>query len=113
LLFATDAESRILMQRRPATGVWQGLWSLPEAQDLDAARQWFDTYLRGSFDIVEPLADIAHGFSHYRLLLQPLRWTGVAAATRVDDNAHMRWVEPAELSSLGIPAPIRTLIETQ
>jgi len=113
VLLAVDEQQRILMQRRPATGVWQGLWSLPEAKDLDAARHWFGTHLRGSFDIGEPLAEIAHGFSHYRLLLRPLRWAGVAAATRVDDNADLRWVERHQFASLGIPAPIRTLIETQ
>ncbi len=113
VLLAVDEQSRILMQRRPATGVWQGLWSLPEAHDLDAARHWFGSHLRGSFDIVESLAEITHGFSHYRLLLRPLRWTGVAAATRVKDNADLRWVERHQFASLGIPAPIRTLIETQ
>ena len=113
VLLAVDEQRRILLQRRPPTGVWQGLWSLPEAQDLDAARHWFGTHLRGSFDIVEPLAEITHGFSHYRLLLRPLRWTGVAAATRVDDNADLRWVQQHQFASLGIPAPIRTLIETQ
>jgi A/G-specific adenine glycosylase len=113
VLLAVDEQSRILMQRRPAAGVWQGLWSLPEAHDLDAARHWFGIHLRGIFEIAEPLATIAHGFSHYRLLLRPLRWTGVAATTRVNDNADLRWVDRSQLASLGIPAPIRTLIEAQ
>ena len=113
VLFAMDAKSRILMQRRPAAGVWQGLWSLPEAQDLEAARHWFGTHLAGSFETAETLATIAHGFSHYRLLMRPLRWTGVAAATRVNDNDGLRWVDRSQLASLGIPAPIRTLIEAK
>ena len=113
VLLAVDQQARILMQRRPTAGVWQGLWSLPEAHDLDAARHWFGTHLQGDFDRFEPLDAIAHGFSHYRLLLRPLRWIGVAATTRVEDNADLRWVAGDQLLSLGIPAPIRTLIEAQ
>jgi A/G-specific adenine glycosylase len=60
----------------------------------------------------EPLAAIAHGFTHYRLQLQPLQWREVALRARVADNDDLRWVARGELAALGIPAPIRKLLET-
>jgi A/G-specific adenine glycosylase len=113
ILLAVDADARVLLQRRPTSGVWAGLWSLPEVDDDEGARSWFDSHLDGDPDDVEALAPIAHAFSHFRLQLRPLRWTGVAARTRVRDNPDLRWIEPGQLSSLGIPAPIRSLLQAQ
>ena len=111
VLLARDAEARVLMQRRPANGVWAALWSLPEAADHVDARAWFDRHVAGDYDAGETIPAVAHAFSHYRLNLQPLRWRGVAARMQVADNDDLRWVEQAQLASLGIPAPIRRLLQ--
>ncbi|WP_051176472.1 A/G-specific adenine glycosylase [Luteimonas mephitis] len=113
VLLLRDAGGRVLLQRRPPTGVWAALWSLPEAATHEAARDWFGTHVRGNYDHGEPLDAIAHGFTHYRLTLQPLRWHRVAMRHAVGDNDDLRWVSRDELHAFGIPAPIRTLLEAQ
>jgi A/G-specific adenine glycosylase len=110
VLLLRDTAGRTLLQRRPATGVWAQLWSLPEADGHAQARAWFAAHVAGDYDAAEALAPVAHGFTHYRLLLQPLRWREVAAAAAVADNGDLRWVAPAEFDSLGIPAPVRKLL---
>jgi A/G-specific adenine glycosylase len=100
-----------LLQRRPPSGVWASLWSLPQADDRLAARAWFDRHLLGDYEAAEPLAPIGHGFSHYRLQLQPLRLHRVAMRAQVADNPDLRWVAREQLVSLGIPAPIRKLLQ--
>ena len=111
VLLARDAEARVLLQRRPPAGVWAALWSLPEAADHRAARAWFERHVAGDYDAGERIPPIAHAFSHYRLNLQPLRWRGVAARPLVADNDDLRWVGDEQLTSLGIPAPIRRLLQ--
>ena len=113
VLLLRDAHGRVLLQRRAPTGVWAALWSLPEADTHENAREWFDAHLDGDYDRGEPLDAIAHGFTHYRLTLLPLRWREVALRAAVRDNHELRWVARDELSALGIPAPIRTLLEAQ
>ena len=116
VLLARDRNGRVLLQRRPPAGVWATLWSLPEAGDHDSARDWFARHLNGDFDAGEPLAAIDHGFSHYRLQLQPLRWDELALRARVADNdggQPLRWIARCELPMLGIPAPIRKLLESE
>jgi A/G-specific adenine glycosylase len=112
VLLLRDRDDRVLLQRRAPTGVWAALWSLPEAVDHALARDWFAQHLEGDYDAGEPLATIAHGFTHYRLQLQPLQWCEVALRARVTDNGDLRWIARAELATLGIPAPIRKLLET-
>jgi A/G-specific adenine glycosylase len=110
LLWAEDAQGRVLLQRRPPSGIWAGLWSLPDQPDHAGARHWFDAHLRGDYDHAEPLPAVPHGFTHYRLTLHPLRWRDVEARNAVRDNPDLRWVERAQLAALGLPAPIRKLL---
>lgn len=118
VLLLLDHDGRVLLQRRPTSGVWAALWSLPEAADHAAARDWFERHIdtghgRADYDRATSLAPIDHGFTHYRLQLQPSRWTDVAMHARVADNDGLRWVARAGLAALGIPAPIRKLLESQ
>ena len=104
------ADGEILLQRRPETGIWASLWTLPQADDDAATREWFRTHVEGDFASTEGLAPVAHAFSHYKLELQPLRVRPVALRARVGDNDDLRWVARDELNTLGIPAPIRRLL---
>lgn len=113
VLLARDHDDRVLLQRRPSSGVWAALWSLPEAEDHAGARIWFERHLQGEYDAGQALATIDHGFTHYRLQLHPLRWRGVPARAQVADNDDLRWVAREQLTSLGIPAPIRKLLQDE
>lgn len=111
LLLLLDAEGRVLLQRRPPTGVWAQLWSLPEARDEAEARDWFARHAGAGFDGGETLQAIPHVFSHYRFVMHPRRWQGVVATPCVRDDDDLRWVPPAALRELGIPAPVRRFLE--
>ena len=110
VLLAENAQGEVLLQRRPPTGIWASLGSLPEAGSHEQARAWFSAHLHGDYDHAEPLAEIPHTFTHYRLHLQPLRWRALAARDAVRDNDDLRWVARANLATLGLPAPIRKLL---
>jgi len=109
-LLLRNARGELLLHKRPPTGIWASLWSLPQADDLAQARTWFDGHLRGDFDAAETLPDLLHVFTHYRLHMQPLAIAPVAAGAALGDNADLRWVGPGELATLGLPAPIRKLL---
>ncbi|HEX6397058.1 MAG TPA: NUDIX domain-containing protein, partial [Steroidobacteraceae bacterium] len=119
-LLLRDAEGRVLLQRRPATGVWAQLWSLPEAAAHANARAWFAAHIAGDYDAGEALAPVAHGFTHYRLQIQPLRWRDARALATgplstgqpsSSDNDDLRWIPRDTLAALGLPAPIRKLLD--
>ncbi len=111
MLLAQNDAGEVLLQRRPPVGIWASLWSLPEAGDHDAARTWFHAHLDGDYEQPESLPEVPHVFSHYRLRMQPLRWHGARAGNAVRDDANLRWVARADLPSLGLPAPVRRLLE--
>lgn len=110
MLLIKDEVGRVLLQRRPPTGIWASLWSLPEHADLVEARIWFERHVEGGFERMQACAPVMHGFSHYRLQILPHRINGVGARVAIGDNDSLRWTTGAELTGIGLPAPIRRLL---
>ena len=110
MLVLRDRSGRVLLERRPPTGVWAELWSLPEAADADAARREFGRELADAEIRFRRLTPFVHTFSHYRLDVTPLA-LDLDGAPRVADTATRRWLHPREAAALGLPAPVRKLIE--
>jgi A/G-specific adenine glycosylase len=113
MLVLRDSQGRLLIERRPPTGVWAGLWSLPEANDQatakrDAARYGGRVNGKSTF---APLPPFVHGFSHYRLEVTPLSLQ-VTTGRQIADDPDRRWVQPEQAAALGLPAPVRKLIAT-
>ncbi|WP_422508536.1 A/G-specific adenine glycosylase [Stenotrophomonas sp. GZD-301] len=108
-LLLRDGRGRVLLQKRPDTGIWAQLWTLPQAERGSDLQDWFDAHLDGSLEDAEALPVLEHTFSHYRLHLQVMscRVAGLRA-----DVPGLRWVATEELPTLGLPAPIRKLLET-
>ncbi|MFT4178967.1 MAG: A/G-specific adenine glycosylase [Thermomonas sp.] len=113
MLVLRDGEGRVLLQRRPPAGIWASLWSLPEAEDTASANIVFDKHARGDFAKARTGETIQHGFSHYRLRIQPLHIDNVKPRNAVGDNPDLRWASRAELAGIGLPAPVRRLIDKE
>ncbi|HEX7915121.1 A/G-specific adenine glycosylase [Rudaea sp.] len=113
MLVLRDAHGRLLLERRAPTGVWAGLWSLPEAEDEASARgEVAHTHgVDASAIVFRPLPPFVHGFSHYLLDVTPLA-LDLQPAHSVADAADRRWLHPHEAAALGLPAPVRKLIES-
>ncbi len=113
MLVLVDDGGCVLLERRPRTGVWAELWSLPEcADDADAERAARALPARID-DEAEALPGFRHTFSHYHLDVQPLRWRAraIEGVAEGSDSAPLRaWFNAAELVSLGLPAPVRKLL---
>jgi len=110
MLIIEDAAGRILLQRRPPTGIWASLWSLPEHDDIDSARHWCQQHLQGDVDDAHTLPSLLHGFSHFRLHIHPQRMQVNGLRNSVRDNDTLRWVTRDALTRIGLPAPIRKLL---
>ena len=102
----------VLLERRPPTGIWGGLWSLPEAAD-EAALAVRAGEL-GAANTLARLAPLTHTFTHFKLDIEPrLADCDVRAprgARELRDEASA-WVLLDELDAYGMPAPVRKLLE--
>jgi A/G-specific adenine glycosylase len=104
--------SRLWLVQRPDTGVWGGLWSLPEWP----ADEELTTRVARWPGEGEALPAIEHALTHFDWTLRPLRWTwpeDLAAADQQALEAALpvgRWLMQAEALQLGLPAPVRRLL---
>jgi len=105
MLFAQDASGGVRLQRRPATGVWGGLWAPPEYDSREAVLA--DLPAGAVPREGEPLL---HVFTHFDLLIRPL-WARVAAASAVAEESGSLWYNAARPASVGLPAPVIQLLK--
>ncbi len=103
--------SEILLVRRPSTGIWGGLWCLPELSEQEdaklAARRWGVE----SATTCEPLPVIRHAFTHFELEIAPERVLAGKLSPRAAEPGSL-WLPLAELAGVGLPRPIERLLHT-
>jgi A/G-specific adenine glycosylase len=104
VLTAGDA---VLLEKRPPTGIWGGLWSLPEAADEDALAAVAHSF--GGAEQLQRLAPLTHTFTHFKLDIEPRLAVSRGSHAQAAD-AETAWVPLAEIDSFGLPAPVRKLL---
>ena len=111
-LVLRDRSGALLLERRPPSGIWGGLWCFPEcgpAADVEAI-------CRSRFGVrpvaTTRLAAIAHGFTHFKLDVHPILVDiDGDHGTAVADPGEHRWCLPGAAAHLGLAAPVKRLIE--
>jgi A/G-specific adenine glycosylase len=99
------------LERRPGTGIWAGLHSVPVFDAEAAALAQLGPHWHGR---LQPLAAVPHSLTHRELRLHPLlldvpdaqAWPGAPAA----GSTAGRWVPAAQLPDVGLPTPVRQLL---
>jgi A/G-specific adenine glycosylase len=88
----------VLLQKRPAPGIWGGMWCFPEtdAGTFAAAALRFG-------------AEVGDGFTHFRLRIHPMLMR-VRRRTSFASEAGIAWVDIEAALSYAIPVPVRSLL---
>jgi A/G-specific adenine glycosylase len=109
-LLLSDADNRILLEKRPPTGIWGGLWSLPEFDSIKAAHDWC---LTKSIHVADQqtLATRRHTFSHYHLDYTPLLIQSDNPINIVMEADQSVWYKADQVNKLGLAAPIKLLLQ--
>ena len=119
-LLVIEHDGSLLFERRPAQGIWGGLWSLPECameedpRGIALARFGIDA---GTLHALPPLE---HGFTHFRLTMHAVRMEVGAHAgngadrvlQRVAERDDLAWLATDAIDAAGLPAPIRRLVSS-
>lgn len=92
-----DRHGQLLMERRPPAGIWGGLWCLPEQLLAEPPGE-------------AAKADLCHQFSHFELAIYLHRSRQLPKC--VSEHAEQAWFSPVEALNLGLPRPVRTILES-
>jgi A/G-specific adenine glycosylase len=104
------SKGEVLLEKRPPSGIWGGLWSLPEADANEApkkalARDW-------GIDAadVERLEPFEHAFTHFTLEVEPWR-ARPRKSTRLAEGKSAMWLPLSEVAGAALPAPVKKLLK--
>ena len=112
LLWAQRPDGSVWLERRPASGIWGGLYCLPAFESQDALEAFVPKHLYLSMAFVMPFK---HVLTHKDLHLHPVRVDFSAAdempltATETSPTSVGAWYAPDAWPAMGLPAPIRKL----
>ena len=97
----------VLLEKRPATGIWGGLWSLPECPVAEEAQL---AALRLGYPVQARLAlpVLVHSFTHFRLTIMPWR-LDVPRPAKADAPGYL-WLPLTDLEGAALPAPVRRIL---
>jgi A/G-specific adenine glycosylase len=105
-----EHEDALLLERRPAPGIWGGLWCFPQIDvDEDASAICVSRYGVHA-EAAEMLPTVEHGFTHYRLSISPMRLRATRVTARVCETDH-RWITASKVRDAAVPAPVRRILD--
>ncbi len=114
LAVATRAPGEVLLQKRPDSGIWGGLWAPPEFEEAKDATKWIADTLSVPPDACQVEAPFHHTFTHFKLETHSVRahlaanW---APGNVVECSAeNLKWFSLHPPPSVGLPAPIVRLL---
>lgn len=91
-------QNAVLLEKRPTSGIWGGLWSLPETTSADA-----------NFENASTLNTFTHVFTHFKLHITPLLVYTERLNPQVNQAGSV-WLPIEEAISAAIPTPIRRIL---
>ncbi len=109
LLMACTSAGEVWLEKRPAPGIWGGLWCFPEAGER-SPEQWSLDTLGLTPATVEHWPEFRHTFSHYHLDIEPVLLQMDAAPGHVMEAGRQLWYNVRESAQVGLAAPVVKLL---
>ncbi len=102
--------NKFLLEKRPPTGIWGGLWCFPQCDYED---NWQE-FCFNNFGIT-PIkfatqAIIRHTFSHFHLIMHPIIITMQKQTPLIRDNSALCWYDTKNPGTIGLSKPVSDLL---
>jgi A/G-specific adenine glycosylase len=110
LVVAMRGGHKVLLERRPPSGLWGGMWGLPECPTRAHAEQWCREHLSGA-GTLRTSSPLKHAFSHFDYQMHPLVVHCLGKAESLRDDDRFLWYDTQRPAKIGLPKPIATLVK--
>ena len=114
LLWAQTPDGTIYLHKRPSKGIWANLHCLPVFDSEQALRDAIPASWQA---LLRPLPAFTHVLTHKDLQLHPFqvfpKSSADAETIHIGNVENGRWVAATNWEALGLPAPVRKLLNMQ
>jgi A/G-specific adenine glycosylase len=114
MLILQNHRQALLLEKRPSTGIWGGLWAFPQFEDEAALQDWLISreYQFEDMEIIE-LPTIKHTFSHFHLHIAPHLYRiseKSASVKRIMEADSLLWYNVNQEFPGGLPQPVSRIL---
>lgn len=109
------AQSRlgeVLLQQRPSSGIWGGLWSFPEVNTTEDIQYICQHQLNLNIINISEKPHFRHVFSHFKLDITPHIIQCNKNENHINENKNTSWYKISDALQLGLPAPVKSFLQT-
>lgn len=109
-----SCNGKILLEKRPATGIWAKLWSTPEivgTPTLAAIKTFCHEQLRLTTKQIKLGDEFRHTFSHFHLDISPAFIKIDTIPRKIMESSQQIWYNVAKPPKVGLPQPIKKLLQ--
>ena len=103
-------QNKVLLQQRPAVGLWGGLWAFPSFDSQQELTNYCDKH-GINLERAETLPEKRHTFSHYHLDYTPVVCLASQPTQHIAEQAKTCWYQSTSHVKIGLPKPVSQLIE--
>ena len=102
-------QNEILLEKRPQTGIWGGLWSLPEIDMHEIASEIAKSRFGLEVKAQETMPVVKHTFTHFKLQITPQPLHLIKQTLQLNQSSYI-WLPIEDAIGAAIPTPIRTIL---
>lgn len=136
MLLVKNHRAELLLVKRPPSGIWGGLWSLPEytpvppalrknpaanpltktedkeklTAENQAIEKWCEHQFGYTIETGQALPRMRHSFTHFDLDILPLPAVCTRFSTRAMDSQPHLWYNPLFPAQIGLPAAVSRIV---
>jgi A/G-specific adenine glycosylase len=99
----------VLLEKRPAAGIWGGLWCFPEVAPDDDIEKVCAQRFGARIGATRSMPKLEHAFTHFRLTIEPRSLRVAQLLPRAAEADHM-WLSIEDAKAAAVPTPVRRIL---
>jgi A/G-specific adenine glycosylase len=111
MVMTVSSSGEILLEKRPQSGIWGGLWSFPELNSADEVAGWCQQRFASAPVSRQTWPVVAHSFSHFDLDMTPVEIRLATLPAEVMDGDRWLWYNTRSPAGIGLAAPVAKLLK--
>ncbi len=108
LLILENEIKQFYFEKRPNIGLWGGLWSFPECEEIKIEQYCKDNHLHILSKSLQP--KFRHTFTHFHLEITPVILMVRNLTLSLNEN-NGRWLNPLALPAIGLTTPVKKILQ--
>lgn len=110
MLIMLNDDDQVLLEKRPPTGIWGGLWSLPELSMDDDVATFCEQQWQFRVGDIQDGEVFRHTFSHYHFDILPCQLRIKNPEQCVMEAGGIVWYNTSQPDQRGLAAPVKNLL---